>query len=212
MTTVYLIRHGQSTANLTQRFAGFADVSLTELGLRQAQSTAEFLADIPLSVVYSSDLSRAYNTACAVAMPHGLTVQCDPDLREINAGAWEGRRYDDLEENDAAYRVWLREIGTAKCTDGESVADLSKRVRNAVETIVARHPNESVCIVSHGTPIRVLTALLTGVTLSALHTVPWVSNASVTVAKFETSEQGEIVSFDLNEHLADLVSKLPTNV
>lgn len=212
MTTVYFVRHGQSTANLTKTFAGHIDVSLTDLGRQQAECTAKFLADISLSAVYSSDLSRAYDTACAVAKPHGLTVQTEPNLREINAGAWEGRPFDDLEENDAAYRVWMRDIGAATCTDGESVAGLQERVRGAVAAIVARHPNESVCVVSHGTPIRALTALWTGVPLSYMHTVPWASNASVTVAKFETPEQGGIVSLDLHEHLADLASKLPANV
>lgn len=212
MTTVYFIRHGQSTANLSQCFAGFIDVSLTDLGRKQAACTAEFMADIPLSAVYSSDLSRAYDTACAVAEKHGLTVQTNPNLREINAGAWEGKPFDELMRNDEAFRHWCREIGTATCTDGESVCKLQERVANAVADIVARHPDESVCIVAHGTPIRVLTALWTGTPLLHLHTVPWASNASVTKVEFSSPRDGRVVVADMHEHLKDLVSRLPTNV
>lgn len=212
MTTVYFVRHGQSAANLTKTFAGHIDVPLTDLGRKQAVCTAEFLANKPISAIYSSDLSRAYDTACTIADKHGLTVQTDPQLREINAGAWEGRRFDDLEKNDAAYHVWMRTIGAATCTDGESVAALQNRVHNAVTAIVAHHPNEAICIVCHGTPIRALTALWMDIPLERMHTVPWASNASVTVVEFASAHSGRIIAADLHEHIGDLSSTLPANV
>ncbi len=212
MTTVYFIRHGQSTANLSQCFAGFIDVPLTDLGRKQAACTAEFMADIPLSAVYSSDLSRAYDTACAVASKHGLTVQTNPQLREINGGAWEGRLFDELVENEEPYRLWMREIGSATCRDGESVREMQNRVVEAVAEIVAKHPNESVCIVAHGTPIRALTALWTNTPLQLLHTVPWASNASVTKVEFSSPREGHVVAADIHEHLKDMVSRLPANI
>ena len=212
MTTVYFVRHGQSAANLTKTFAGHIDVPLTDLGRKQAVCTAEFLASKPISAIYSSDLSRAYDTACAVASKHGLTVQTDPQLREINAGAWEGRRFDDLEENEESYRHWIREIGMATCRGGESVVALQQRVADAVAKIVAKHPNESICIVSHGTPIRALTALWTDIPLERMHTVPWASNASVTVVEFTSAHSGRIIAADLHEHIGDLSSTLPANV
>ncbi len=212
MTTVYFIRHGQSEANRTQTFAGHIDVPLTDLGRQQAVCTAEFLADIPLAAVYTSDLSRAYDTGCAVAKHHGLSVTTYADLREIYAGDWEGKTYAELEAADPAYRTWVHEIGGVTCTNGESVAHLQSRVADAVAAIVAHHPDESICIVSHGTPIRALTALLTDTPLERMHTVPWTSNASVTVAEFETPRQGRIVSAGLHKHLKELVSKLPANV
>lgn len=212
MTTVYFVRHGQSEANLTQTFAGHIDVPLTDLGRQQAACTAEFLADVPLSAVYTSDLSRAYDTGCAVARLHGLSVETCEALREIYAGDWEGKPYEELQAGDPAYRTWVNEIGRATCTNGESVAHLQERVRGAVEAIVRRHQNQAICIVSHGTPIRALTALWSDTSLSLMHTVPWAGNASVTVAEFSTPQKAEIVSRDLHEHLKDLVSTLPANV
>lgn len=212
MTTVYFVRHGQSEANLTNTFAGHLDLSLTNLGRQQAEHTADFLADKPLAAVYSSDLSRAYDTACVVAQRHGLTVQTDSSLREISAGTWEGRRFDELHERDAAYRHWIEDIGTATCTNGESVAEMTTRVRDAVARIVAKHPNEAVCVVCHGTPIRALTCVLSGVPLAQMRTVPWASNASVTIAEFSSVHEGKIISADLHEHLGSLSSTLPANV
>lgn len=212
MTTVYFIRHGQSTANLSQCFAGHIDVKLTDLGRKQATRTAEFLADKHIDAVYSSDLTRAYDTACAIAVKHGLTVQTSQQLREINAGAWEGRRYDDLEETEESYRHWMRDIGTVTCRDGESVVALQSRIADAVAEIVAKHPNESICIVAHGTPIRTMTALWSNTPIELLHTVPWASNASVTVVEFTSPREGKIVAADLHEHLGELSSSLPANV
>lgn len=212
MTTVYFVRHGQSEANLAEIFAGHLDLSLTDLGRQQAECTADFLADKSLAAVYSSDLSRAYDTACAIASRHGLTVRTDPSLREINAGAWEGRHFDELDERDAAYRHWIEDIGTAACTNGESVAEMYIRVKDAVGRIVAEHPDKAVCVVCHGTPIRALTCVLSGVPLLQMRTVPWASNASVTIAEFSSANEGKIISADLHEHLGSISSTLPANV
>ncbi len=212
MTTVYFVRHGQSAANLTQTFAGHTDVPLTDLGRQQAEFTANFLANTPLSAVYSSDLSRAYDTACVVAQRHGLTVQTTPALREINGGDWEGRHFTELNENDTEYRHWVEDIGTATCTNGESVAEMLMRVRTSVAQIVAMHPNEAVCVVCHGTPIRALTCVLSGISLTQMRTVPWASNASVTIAEFSSVHEAKIISADLHEHLGSLCSTLPANV
>lgn len=212
MTTVYFVRHGQSEANLTATFAGHIDIALTELGHKQAACTAAFLADKPLTAVYTSDLIRAIDTGRAIAEKHGLSIQPNAALREINGGDWEGRAFTDLEASDPAFHTFIKHVGEATCTNGESVADMLVRVRAAVAQIVAKHPNEEVCVVCHGTPIRALTATLTGVPLSRMHTVPWASNASVTVAEFTSALEGRIVSADLHAHLKDLVSKLPVNV
>jgi probable phosphoglycerate mutase len=178
----------------------------------QATCTADFLADKHIDAVYSSDLDRAYDTACAIAQRHGLTVHKVTNLREINGGDWEGRRFDDIYENDPAFRHWTQDVGTAVCTNGESVVQMLMRVRGAVEQIVKAHPNKSVCVVCHGTPIRALTCVLSDVSISLMNTVPWASNASVTVAEFTSPREGKIVAADLHEHLGSLSSSLPANV
>lgn len=212
MTTIYFVRHGQSEANLTASFAGHVDIALTELGRKQAACTAEFLADKPLTAVYTSDLIRAMDTGRAIAEKHGLTIKTNAALREIDGGDWEGRPFEYLQQTDPMFMTFIRHIGVASCRNGESVADMLVRVRGAVGEIVKNHPDEAVCVVCHGTPIRALTAQLTGIPVEQMHTVPWASNASVTVAEFSNEQDGKLIAADLNEHLKDLVSKLPATI
>ena len=73
-TKIYLVRHGQSEGNLHDQFIGHTDIALTELGRRQAEMAAVYLESIHLDAIYSSDLQRAYDTACATAKRKGLPV------------------------------------------------------------------------------------------------------------------------------------------
>ena len=96
MLTVYFIRHGESEANCNKRFGGQLDTPLTELGLAQARCVAKFFENIPLDAVYSSNLSRAYETARATAESHGLSVTEHVGLRELHVGVLEGLPFDQL--------------------------------------------------------------------------------------------------------------------
>ena len=95
-TTVYLIRHGQSVGNLHDQFIGHTDIELTALGKQQAEITAQYLREIPADRIYSSDLMRAYDTACATAKLKNMTVTKTAGMREIYGGQWEGKRFPTL--------------------------------------------------------------------------------------------------------------------
>lgn len=212
-TRLYFVRHGESEANRSTLFAGSLDMPLTEKGRAQAKVTAAFLQDIPFAAVYASDLMRAYDTGAVVAQLHGLDAIPVQQLREIFAGHWEGKTYCDLEREFAdSYDVWKNTIGLAACPGGESVAQLQERVRACVEKIVLSHPGETVCIATHATPIRVMECLWTHTPLERMHTIPWVSNASVTVAEYNGSQQGRLVERDIHRHLGGLHTILAKNV
>lgn len=213
MTKLYFIRHGESVSNLTTQFAGSLDKPLTEKGREQAALTASFLSTIPFAAVYASDLSRAYDTGLAVAQSQGISIYPTPELREIYAGDWEGKQYSELEEQFAdSYGVWRTQIGLATCPNGESVAQLQVRVRACVDEIVRRHPNETICIATHATPIRVMECVWTNTPLEQMHTIPWVSNASVTVAQYDECGCGVLIERDLHQHLGELHTILAKNV
>ncbi len=210
MTRVYFIRHGESQANLEERFAGSDDAPLTEKGREQARQTAEYLKDIPFKAVYASDLSRAYDTGIATATLHRLPVTTHSALREIYAGKWEGRGYEEIRDiYPKDYHVWITQIGLCTTTGGESIAALQQRVRTAVEEIVQHHRGETICIATHATPIRVMEAVWTHTPLEYLHTIPWVSNASVTIAEYDDAGEGHLVRRDLHEHLGALSTFVP---
>lgn len=213
MTKLYFIRHGESVSNQMTQFAGSLDMPLTEKGREQARATADFLWDVPFSVVYASDLTRAYDTGCVVAQVCNVPIVATEQLREIFAGDWEGRQYSELEEAfPDSYGVWRTQIGLAHCPHGESVAQLQHRIRLCVEEIVRKHPNETIAIATHATPIRVMECVWTDTPLEWMHTIPWVSNASVTVAEYDDNGQGRLLCRDLHDHLGQLHTILAKNV
>lgn len=210
-TRLYFIRHGESEANLGRVFAGHYDVPLTERGRQQAEATAEFLSNVPITAVYASDLSRAFETGRTVAERLQVPLHSTENLREIAAGEWEAQPFSALEAQPA-YQVWLETIGLAHPPNGESVAQLQQRIRRAVEDIVSRHPCQAICIATHATSIRVMECLWRDIPLEEMHTVPWVKNASVTVAEYDASGQGHLLERDVHEHLKELTTVLPANV
>lgn len=213
MTTVYFVRHGESESNLITQFAGSLDMPLTEKGREQAELTAAHLQRMPLAAVYASDLCRAYDTGLAIAKKQQIPIQGMRQLREIFAGEWEGKTYAQLEEEyPDSYGVWRNQIGLAVCPGGESVADLQRRVSRCVEALVHRHPGEAICIATHATPIRVMECLWTDTPLKEMHTIPWVSNASITVAEYDTDGKAQLLTRDFHRHLGGLSTKLAHNV
>ncbi len=213
MTTLLIIRHGQSISNLERYFTGQLDTPLTEMGHRQAALTARYIAsNYRVDAVYTSDLSRAYHTGKAVADELGLPVTQWADLREIYGGKWEGTRFDALPAHyPDSFAVWHTDIGSATPDGGESVKAMQKRVIDAITRIAEENHGKTVVIACHGTPIRALQCHCEGKTLSQMNDVPWVTNASVsTVIYHRGSFTMPVVSYDA--HLGNLVSTLPPNV
>ncbi len=213
-TKLIFIRHGESEANRDKRFTGQSNAfALTERGHAQAQAAADFLAGEAITAVYASDLRRAYDTACHVAKVHRLSVTPDSGFREIFAGEWEGKRFDDLPTlYPEDFGVWLSDIGRAVCPNGESVAELQARVRVALEHLVRHHPGETVVIGTHATPIRVMQCIWQGVPLSEMKNVPWVPNASITTVIYEPDLSFHDLHIGCIDHLVGMMTELPKNV
>ena len=212
-TTLLLIRHGQSQGNLTRRFAGHWDVPLTDLGLQQAQRTAEFILNTySVDAVYCSDLSRAAQTGMAVAEKFNIPAIHDRNLREIHAGQWERHPLSQLEQDfPADYSLWLTDIGNSHPTGGESVAHLAQRIECTLRAIAEENPGKTVAIATHATPIRAMQCILSGQPISHMKNIPWASNASVTELFYEDG-RFSLGRFSQDSHLGDLVSALPANV
>lgn len=214
MTRLIVVRHGESVGNCDGYFTGNVDIELTDLGRRQALMVRDFLKDYHIDKVCSSDLSRAYETALPIAEQRGLTVEKIPDIREINGGVWEKMVYADIK---AAYPVeydtWLTDMGNASCVGGESVVELAARVDRAIKNIVAENDGKTVCIVCHGTPIRALACIWRGVDIHNMQSVPWVANASVSIAEYGSPDAApDIILYGHTDHLKDCVTMLPDTV
>lgn len=157
MTTLYLIRHGQTPWNVEGRYQGQLDPPLNENGRRQAQATAAKLAPLGFEAIYSSDLTRAKQTAQTLVEKTGLPLHLDPRLREINQGEWQGVLIDDIRAR------WPQEIHGWETNPwqhhppgGETLQQVQIRLFTAIGQITARHPQGPVAIFSHKLPIALL--------------------------------------------------------
>jgi broad specificity phosphatase PhoE len=140
VTTLLLVRHGETDWNAEGRLQGQTDRPLSEFGRRQARQLAEELADDAFEAVYASDLARARETAEIVGTRLGLPVVLDPDLREKDWGNWEGLT---AVERDRVEFV------------GESTEAHQERILRALRRISERHPGEGrILVVTHGGSMR----------------------------------------------------------
>ena len=178
MTTLLLVRHGETDWNRDGRWQGHSDTHLNDLGREQAARLAIELDGI--DVVYASDLARARETAEILAGPLDLDVHVDERLRERSFGAWEGKTGPEIEaEFREAHARWLAGEG-AGADDAEPFADFAARVRGFVDDVLARHPGETVLVVAHGGSIRVIHALADGLDYVRDHrSIPSVANCVV---------------------------------
>ena len=205
------VRHGQSMGNLNGTFLGWTDLPLSPLGFKQAEKTAQFLSSLNIDKIYSSDLLRAYETSLALSKKRGNEVIKEKRFREIFVGLWENRRFSDLEkEFPITYGVWKSDIGLSYADEGESVADMQKRVIEAVLEIAKSNDGKTVAIFTHATVIRALFCYAKGKPLSEMKNVPWTSNASVSELIFDDNKF-EIVSYSIDEFLGDMKTVLPKN-
>ena len=156
-TRLLLLRHGQTELSVQRRYSGRGNPPLTELGRQQAEAAARYLGSRGgVAAVISSPLQRAHDTATAAAKRLGLDVAVDDDLIETDFGRWEGLTFSEAAERDPdLHRGWLRDTSTEP-PDGESFDAVNLRVSRARDRIIAEHAGDTVLLVSHVTPIKML--------------------------------------------------------
>ncbi len=213
MTTILLVRHGESAANRDNVFAGNFDAELLPRGFEQARLTAQYIKDAySVDAVYASDLQRAYNTGKCVADALGLTVRTDKRFREIDAGAWDGVSFEQIvKDYPEEFRVWMYDIGNGACPDGENVAELGERIMSALRERAENHNGKTIAVASHATPVRVAYAMAKFGSIEAIGKLSWPSNASVTVLYYDNGNwsAGE---YSIDAHMKDLRTAFPENV
>jgi broad specificity phosphatase PhoE len=156
-----LIRHGAVEERFEGRFVGSTDAALSPAGLRQAGDLAAWLAGKKPGACFSSPLQRCIATARAAVAGLPLQLEPDPDLREVDFGAWEGLSFSDIAGKDAAaVDRWARFEPGFRFPGGESIADFTRRIGAAADRLAAL-PQETVVAFTHGGVIRfMLCALL----------------------------------------------------
>ncbi|MGB9777691.1 MAG: histidine phosphatase family protein [Anaerolineae bacterium] len=157
--TIILVRHGQTAWNEPgERIRGRSDVPLSQEGIAQARATARYIAARwPLTAVYSSPLSRAMETARAIAEAQGLQAQPLEGLIDLSFGEWEGLPIPEIQDRyPDLWRAWREAPHTLRFPGGESLDVVRERSMAALEETIRRHPGETVALVAHRVVNQVL--------------------------------------------------------
>ena len=163
MVRLLLIRHAATAWTAQGRFQGQTDIPMSPHGRRQATALAQRLMAETLHRLYASDLQRAWETARAIAVPHALHVHAEPRLREMAFGRWEGLTYAEIEQQDAeSLAAWECDQLHSAPPDGETLLQMTQRVRAAYVDMLAAGQDKTVGLVAHGGPLQLLLCLALG--------------------------------------------------
>jgi broad specificity phosphatase PhoE len=165
-TTLYLIRHAATPANLQKpaKLQGCrTNPDLHPVGVRQAAATRDFLAIRPVDFVYSSPLRRSLRTAEIIAEPHGLNPVAVEALTECDVGAWEGRSWEEIKRDEPEpYARYHADPSVHGYHGGENFRQVHDRVVRAIDEILTRHAGSTVIVVSHHIVNRIYLAGVLG--------------------------------------------------
>ena len=161
---LYLVRHGETEWNVKGIIQGQLNSNLTEKGIEQAKKTGDELKDIKFDMIFSSDSTRAYDTALIIKLDRELIIETSHLLRERSFGSFEGKHGSEFLE---AFREKLNKKETLSDEEGwnftvsddsESDGILASRFITKLREIAVAYPNKTVLVVSHGGPIRMFLA------------------------------------------------------
>jgi probable phosphomutase (TIGR03848 family) len=166
MTTILLVRHAVNDYVKTGKLAGWLpNIHLNDEGKAQAEAVGKRLADLPIHHLYSSPLERTMETAEAIRQHHpNLTIEQNAQVGEVRYGDWEGQSIAALNTRKM-WQVVQQYPSRAIFPNGEAMRDAQLRVVNAIEALVTTHPRETVVVVSHSDPIKMMLAHYLGMHL-----------------------------------------------
>ena len=151
MHSLYFTRHGETVWNVENKICGMTDSPLTARGQQQARQLGELVRDSGLHIdeILYSPLSRAADTAKAIAAATGLPARCEPRLREQCFGKYEGTPRDGAE-----FRISKTHFAD-RYDGGESMMQLAQRIYNLLDEL-RQDENKTYLLVAHNGIARVV--------------------------------------------------------
>lgn len=203
MTHLWLIRHAQTDSNATGVIQGQYDSKLSTLGREQANLLAQRIVKSPPDVIYSSDSSRAHDTARAVAQSCGLPIHLDVRLREIDMGQWSNRPWQEI--RDAFPEALERQNSDPtfrRGVDGENPIEVQERAVAVINEIVAKHQGQRIAVFSHGFTLRTYIAHLLETPLTGIHNRLKFHNTGITrIGFYQGNKYASLITLNDTSHL-----------
>ena len=163
MTKLYLIRHGQSEWNILSKVQGQKDANLTNIGREQARKLGKRLIDENIDIIFSSDLSRALETAEIISSMINKPVVESKEIQEINFGPWEGLTLAEIQKKyKEEYLIWMKKPDKFKLEGAETLDNLKNRVMKYVEKVLIENKDKNIAIVSHNATLKIFILNLLG--------------------------------------------------
>lgn len=200
ITTLLLIRHGQTESNINGHYMGRSQEDLNQNGYEQVQLLSKRLTNEEINAVYTSPLTRARITAKVVAKPHQINPIEMDDLTEINLGDWQGLHASEIVNNWPD--MWQQSrVDPSMLTwpNGESFAQVIHRSVYAFQLIVKENLGKTTAIITHDIIIRIMVMYALGVSYSTYRRME-IGNASLTkIVVFDSKNQ--VVTLNDTSHL-----------
>ena len=201
MSRIILVRHGETVWHEENRYAGLSDVALTVRGEAQANQLAAWATGAGITAVWSSPLSRAYNTAAPVAKALGLPLQTEERLIELGFGLGEGLTSAEMSlQFPEAFAAFRADPVKNFLPEGEDPVHAAGRGISALGEI-ARTSSKRSLVVAHSTLLRLVLCQLLGIPLSRYRAVfPSFDNCSLTEIDIDPDRNVSILQFNASIH------------
>jgi len=198
---LFLVRHGETPSNRENRVQGITDIALSEHGHLQIQRLADSLRSEKIDAIYSSPLTRAYQTAAAIARFHDVTIETDRNLQEMNHGDFENVTIQELKEKHMPFLMqWIHDPSSVVMPNGESLLELQNRAWRSIQRIFDTQLDT--LVVSHSMTIMTILSKIVNQDLSRARELR-VDVASKTIVEY-TDGKGIIRLFNDTSHLKDI--------
>ncbi len=210
MTTVYLIRHGETNNNLEHRCNGCrSDQPLSQRGEAQAAALAPYFDAHPVDTVHVSHLTRAKQTAMLAFRADERALCIEPDLQEVDLGVWDGMLHAEVRERYP--EEWYNSKHRASISvypGGESSVDAAERIWQAFLRILRANRGKRIAIVAHSTILTLLMLRIFDWHLDRKSEMAGISNASFHLLEIDENNHAEMTVWNYTAHLpADLRNK-----
>ncbi len=208
-TRLFLVRHAETTLSADDRFAGSIEAPLSDHGRQQVRQLAHRLKEFPPAAIYASPMGRTVETAQILSEPHGLSIQTDPRLREIDHGRWEGLTRAEVQARyPMEAGMWLADPYNFAPVGGEPGRSVEARAVPAVKEIVAAHPGDLVFVVSHKATLRLIIGHYLGIDLRGYRDRLDQRPACLNVLEFKNPDDARLTLLnDVSHYFDDLLDE-----
>ncbi len=197
-TLILFIRHGRTPTTGIELPGRSMDLHLSDVGLQEADEVAKRIASyFKIDAIYASPVTRAKETAAAIAKATGKKVKPSKGLAETDPGDWTGRKLKELSKLPEWKRLH-ESIESFRFPNGESFVEAQARVETAVRTINEAHPGETVVAVSHIDPIKLAIVGALQAPLRSIHNIT-IATCSVTAILYDGGSRNVLAVSDTGE-------------